>query len=226
LKTRFLSVSIYTFVSDILIALNPYKEIPLYNENQALRYRTQAIADDDSSNSTPHIFAVAERGYHGLVQGQKKQCCLISGESGAGKTETAKFFINHLLWLEDSREDRIQEHILQLSPILEAFGNARTVHNDNSSRFGKYIQVGRDPHRWQPFMPDWVVTSDEWDHECHTWVDPDNRCQPVWASITYRWTPTCGNGVSLAQFDVSSRELVVSCDRTRATPSHFPLGKV
>ena len=92
--------------------------------------------------SAPHVYAVALTVYQNLAQFGKNQCCLISGESGAGKTETAKLLLNHLLSFETNKQaETVEKQILQTQPLLEAFGNAKTVLNNNSSRFGKYIEV-------------------------------------------------------------------------------------
>lgn len=92
-------------------------------------------------DAPPHVYALADFAYECLKNGSyKSQCCVISGESGAGKTESAKHFINHLIYL-CLGNTRLELQILQVNPILEAFGNATTLMNDNSSRFGKYIEL-------------------------------------------------------------------------------------
>lgn len=97
--------------------------------------------------ATPHIYAVAQRAYKNLLTHNHNQCCLISGESGAGKTETAKFFLAQLLCYESSTTTILQRRILESVPLLESFGNAKTKLNTNSSRFGKYIEVMYDSSR-------------------------------------------------------------------------------
>ncbi|XP_071437358.1 myosin-IIIb-like isoform X2 [Pithys albifrons albifrons] len=139
LRERFLSQHIYTAIGDILIAMNPFEPLPLYGKEVAERYRRL-----QTDSLPPHIFAVAARAYHAMlgrrVGGPRNQCILISGESGAGKTESAKLLLQHIMNLCKGNS-QLEQQILQVNPLLEAFGNAQTVMNDNSSRFGKYIQL-------------------------------------------------------------------------------------
>ncbi|KAJ7417754.1 myosin-IIIb [Willisornis vidua] len=139
LRERFLSQHIYTAVGDILIAMNPFEPLPLYGREVAERYRRL-----QTDSLPPHIFAVAARAYHAMLGrgggGPRNQCILISGESGAGKTESAKLLLQHIMNLCKGNS-QLEQQILQVNPLLEAFGNAQTVMNDNSSRFGKYIQL-------------------------------------------------------------------------------------
>ncbi|XP_048148472.1 myosin-IIIb-like isoform X2 [Corvus hawaiiensis] len=139
LRERFLQQHIYTDIGDILVAMNPFQPLPLYGREVSERYRrfqTDALP--------PHIFAVASRAYHAMLGrgggGPRNQCILISGESGAGKTESTKFLLQHIMNLCKGNL-QLEQRILQVNPLLEAFGNAQTVMNDNSSRFGKYIQL-------------------------------------------------------------------------------------
>ncbi|XP_071509587.1 unconventional myosin-XVI-like [Diadema antillarum] len=137
LMLRYSRDIIYTYVGDILVAVNPFKELPIYSRKSSQQY------DDllDRSSLTPHIFAVADRAFQSLLRERRSQCCIISGESGAGKTESCKYFVQHLLSRANSCENLLNEKIEQVNPLLECFGNARTVMNDNSSRFGKYLQL-------------------------------------------------------------------------------------
>ncbi|RLV98232.1 hypothetical protein DV515_00011044 [Chloebia gouldiae] len=139
LRERFLQQHIYTDIGDILVAMNPFQPLPLYGREVSERYRrlqTDALP--------PHIFAVASRAYHAMLGrgggGPRNQCILISGESGAGKTESTKLLLQHIMNLCKGNS-QLEQQILQVNPLLEAFGNAQTVMNDNSSRFGKYIQL-------------------------------------------------------------------------------------
>jgi len=135
-RSRFLADVIYTYVGDMLLAVNPMKLLDIYGPAEKARHLPgSAIAIE------PHIFAVAQKAYMSLCSNQRSQCCLISGESGAGKTETAKLFIGHLLSFEGHSTSVLQRQILESQPLLEAFGNAKTGLNDNSSRFGKYIEI-------------------------------------------------------------------------------------
>ncbi|GCC28317.1 hypothetical protein chiPu_0006746 [Chiloscyllium punctatum] len=139
LSTRFRHDHVYTYVGDILIAINPLKYLPLYEKSEAEKYKSCS-----KSNLPPHIFAVADRAYQSmlgrLATGPKNQCIVISGESGAGKTESTKLLLRQIMELCKGNS-QLERQILQVNPLLEAFGNAQTVMNDNSSRFGKYIQL-------------------------------------------------------------------------------------
>ncbi|XP_033640146.1 myosin-IIIb-like isoform X1 [Asterias rubens] len=137
LKKRYAHDAIYTYIGDILIAINPYKPLSIYSYQIScsytnLQYR-QALP--------PHIFAVADKAYSSMKRLGMRQCCVISGESGAGKTESAKYLIGHIISHCNSQKKSLQEKILQVNPLLEAFGNARTTMNDNSSRFGKFLEL-------------------------------------------------------------------------------------
>ncbi|XP_058680455.1 myosin-IIIb-like [Ammospiza nelsoni] len=139
LRERFLQQRIYTDIGDILVAMNPFQPLPLYGREVSERYRRL-----ETDALPPHIFAVASRAYHAMLGrgggGPRNQCILISGESGAGKTESTKLLLQHIMNLCKGYS-QLEQQILQVNPLLEAFGNAQTVMNDNSSRFGKYIQL-------------------------------------------------------------------------------------
>eukprot|EP00127_Corallochytrium_limacisporum_P001574 Clim_evm27s66 gene=Clim_evmTU27s66 len=136
LDGRFHKDRIYTAIGTILVAMNPYKMIDgLYGPDVINTYRGTKIGDKD-----PHVYAVANEAYTNLRQNRESQCILISGESGAGKTENSKHVLQYLNAMSGAGGD-IEEKILQSSPILEAFGNAKTVFNNNSSRFGKFISI-------------------------------------------------------------------------------------
>ncbi|XP_064638168.1 unconventional myosin-XVI-like isoform X2 [Lineus longissimus] len=137
LKTRYEADRIYTYVGDILLALNPFKPVPYYSKQISSQYTNV----ENCSSLMPHIFNIAQKAYKSLVTDAKPQCCVISGESGAGKTESCKHFIQHLLMMSKSEECHLNGKIQKMNPLLEAFGNAQTVMNDNSSRFGKFIEV-------------------------------------------------------------------------------------
>ncbi|XP_038646436.1 unconventional myosin-Vb isoform X2 [Scyliorhinus canicula] len=141
LKVRFLeSNAIYTYCGIVLVAINPYEQLPIYGEDVIHAYSGQNMGDMD-----PHIFAVAEEAYKQMARDEKNQSIIVSGESGAGKTVSAKYAMRYFATVGGSAsEANVEEKVLASSPIMEAIGNAKTTRNDNSSRFGKYIQIGFD----------------------------------------------------------------------------------
>ncbi|XP_075221620.1 unconventional myosin-IXa-like isoform X2 [Lycorma delicatula] len=139
LRARFQAGHIYTYVGSILIAVNPFKFHPIYNPKYVKLYQNSRLGRE----LPPHIFAVADSAYHCMLRERKNQCIVISGESGSGKTESTNFLLHHLTALSQkgSHGSGVEQTILSAGPVLEAFGNAKTAHNNNSSRFGKFIQV-------------------------------------------------------------------------------------
>lgn len=138
LQNRFDIDKIYTFTGPILIALNPFKGIPgLYDEEVLKSFITV------KPTGKPHVFNTSNAAYRGICDRQKSQTVLISGESGAGKTETTKHVMKFLALAgsEDGQVTNVEKQVLESNPLLEAFGNARTLRNDNSSRFGKFIEL-------------------------------------------------------------------------------------
>jgi hypothetical protein len=183
LKRRFLAREIYTYVGDILVAINPFAPVPLYDDRTAEFY---GIASSRANSLRPHIFAVALRAFRALVENKENQAVIISGESGAGKTENAKYFIAHLLELSKADGESTGEYRyvalrkrrhprplnyskphnksfealciqtdaflwgwprrydvfeFTMNSLLEPFGNAKMTANDNSSRFGKLVEL-------------------------------------------------------------------------------------
>lgn len=133
LKKRYEENQIYTYSGLFLIALNPYKKLGLYSDEIK-----RDISMKKYKESAPHIFSVANEAYRELLASNKNQSILITGESGAGKTENTKRVIEYFSFAKNSD---IYDKIVSTTPILEAFGNAKTIKNDNSSRFGKFIEL-------------------------------------------------------------------------------------
>ncbi|XP_034042645.1 LOW QUALITY PROTEIN: myosin-IIIb [Thalassophryne amazonica] len=140
LEKRYDELQVYTYVGDILIALNPFQNLSIYSPQFSKLYHGVKRTDNP-----PHIFATADAAYQGMVTFCKDQCIIISGESGAGKTESAHLIVQHLTFLGKANNRTLREKILQVNPLVEAFGNACTVINDNSSRFGKYLEMKFTP---------------------------------------------------------------------------------
>uniref|UniRef100_A0A4W6FEI3 Myosin VB n=1 Tax=Lates calcarifer TaxID=8187 RepID=A0A4W6FEI3_LATCA len=143
LRVRFLeSNHIYTYCGIVLVAINPYEQLQIYGEEVINAYSGQNMGDMD-----PHIFAVAEEAYKQMARDERNQSIIVSGESGAGKTVSAKYAMRFFATVGGSANDtNVEEKVLASSPIMEAIGNAKTTRNDNSSRFGKYIQIGFSRH--------------------------------------------------------------------------------
>uniref|UniRef100_A0A8C1BZH6 Unconventional myosin-VI n=1 Tax=Cyprinus carpio carpio TaxID=630221 RepID=A0A8C1BZH6_CYPCA len=135
-RVRYSKDKIYTFVANILIAVNPYFEISkLYSPESIKQYQGRSLG-----TLPPHVYAIADKAYRDMKVLKMSQSIIVSGESGAGKTENTKFVLRYLTTSYGTGQD-IDERIVEANPLLEAFGNAKTVRNNNSSRFGKFVEI-------------------------------------------------------------------------------------
>uniref|UniRef100_A0A0E0GTN2 Cysteine synthase n=1 Tax=Oryza nivara TaxID=4536 RepID=A0A0E0GTN2_ORYNI len=136
---------IYTYTGNILIAVNPFRRLPhLYDVHMMEQYKGAAFGE-----LSPHLFAIADACYRAMINEQGSQSILVSGESGAGKTETTKMLMRYLAFMggRSGTEGRtVEQQVLESNPVLEAFGNAKTVKNNNSSRFGKFVEIQFDKY--------------------------------------------------------------------------------
>ena len=137
LRSRYANNTIYTAISTILLSINPYKTLPIYGPSAIRQYRTAHSAHQTPS---PHVYSLAHTAYTQLLTTQQPQSIIIAGESGAGKTESTKLVLQYMAELSGAGDD-IEQQLLECNPIVEAFGNAKTIKNNNSSRFGKWIEV-------------------------------------------------------------------------------------
>ncbi|KAF7725836.1 Myosin type-2 heavy chain 1 [Apophysomyces ossiformis] len=150
IRTRYMQRLIYTYSGIVLIAVNPFDRVALYDPDVVQQYSGRRRGELE-----PHLFAIAEDAYRCMIREQRNQTIVVSGESGAGKTVSAKYIMRYFATADDQeavgkkrKEDggmtEVEEQILATNPIMEAFGNAKTTRNDNSSRFGKYIEIQFD----------------------------------------------------------------------------------
>ncbi|NXW21805.1 MYO1B protein, partial [Circaetus pectoralis] len=141
LKKRFDHNEVYTYIGSVVISINPYRSLPIYTPEKVEEYRNRNFYE-----LSPHIFALSDEAYRSLRDQDKDQCILITGESGAGKTEASKLVMSYVAAVcgKGAEVNQVKEQLLQSNPVLEAFGNAKTVRNDNSSRFGKYMDIEFD----------------------------------------------------------------------------------
>eukprot|EP00900_Chrysochromulina_parva_P008310 jgi/Chrpa1/17480/Chrysochromulina_OHIO_Genome00007564-RA len=140
LRYRFSKDHVYTYTGKICIAVNPFSwkvSKPLYEESLLVQYRGKELGD-----KPPHVYAIAEDAYQHIVNDRRNQSILVSGESGAGKTESVKVMMQYLAVVSKSGDqNKVAAQVLASNPLLEAFGNAKTSRNNNSSRFGKFIEI-------------------------------------------------------------------------------------
>ncbi|XP_066262007.1 myosin heavy chain, muscle isoform X17 [Euwallacea similis] len=149
LKQRYYAKLIYTYSGLFCVAINPYKRFPVYTNRCAKLYRGKR-----RNEVPPHIFAISDGAYVNMLTNHENQSMLITGESGAGKTENTKKVIAYFATVgastkkpteEQQKKGTLEDQVVQTNPVLEAFGNAKTVRNDNSSRFGKFIRIHFGP---------------------------------------------------------------------------------
>jgi len=143
LATRYRSMRIYTYSGLFCICVNPYKWLPVYGSIVVDMYRGKK-----RSEMPPHLFSIADNAYHDMLTDRENQSILITGESGAGKTENTKKVISYFanvaansMVKKDPNKANLEDQIVQTNPVLEAWGNAKTIRNNNSSRFGKFIRI-------------------------------------------------------------------------------------
>ncbi|XP_011270021.1 hypothetical protein CAOG_08449, partial [Capsaspora owczarzaki ATCC 30864] len=135
LQKRYVKSLVYTYTGNILVAVNPYQVFNIYDLDTVRRYAGQVIG-----SLSPHIFAIANEAVQCMLKNAADQCVVISGESGAGKTESTKLIMKYIAAI-NKEQSMVSEQILESNPIMESFGNAKTVRNNNSSRFGKYLEI-------------------------------------------------------------------------------------
>ncbi|XP_031430182.1 unconventional myosin-If [Clupea harengus] len=138
LKKRFMDDYIFTYIGSVLISVNPFKQMPYFTDREVELYQGAAQYENP-----PHIYALSDNMYRNMMIDSENQCVIISGESGAGKTVAAKYIMGYISKVSGggSKVQHVKDIILQSNPLLEAFGNAKTVRNNNSSRFGKYFEI-------------------------------------------------------------------------------------
>eukprot|EP00730_Choanoeca_flexa_P019151 TRINITY_DN9345_c0_g3_i1.p1 TRINITY_DN9345_c0_g3~~TRINITY_DN9345_c0_g3_i1.p1 ORF type:complete len:1057 (+),score=322.91 TRINITY_DN9345_c0_g3_i1:85-3255(+) len=138
LRKRLMDDLIYTWIGPVLISVNPFKNMPYFTDKEVDMYQGAALYENP-----PHIYALADDCFRNMLIDSENQCVIISGESGAGKTVAAKFIFGYIAKVSGGGADiqRVKDVILESNPLLEAFGNAKTIRNNNSSRFGKYMEI-------------------------------------------------------------------------------------
>jgi hypothetical protein len=146
MKKRWEDGFIYTYIGNVIVSVNPYQHVNLYSKDIIELYRT-----NDTRDLPPHIYSLADITLRTMKYEAQDQCIIISGESGSGKTEASKLIMEYIATIagKNSRQitvEHVKDQLLNSNPVLEAFGNAKTVRNDNSSRFGKYMDLQFDGH--------------------------------------------------------------------------------
>ncbi|XP_046826927.1 unconventional myosin-Ie-like isoform X3 [Vespa crabro] len=141
LKKRYMDDYIFTCIGPVLVSINPFKQMPYFGEKEVEIYQGAAPYENP-----PHIYGLADEMYRNMLIDNESQCVIISGESGAGKTVAAKYIMSYIARVSGGGErvQKVKDVILESNPLLEAFGNAKTMRNNNSSRFGKYVEIQFD----------------------------------------------------------------------------------
>ncbi|XP_011707661.1 PREDICTED: unconventional myosin-Ie-like [Wasmannia auropunctata] len=142
LRKRYMDDYIFTCIGPVLVSINPFKQMPYFGEKEVEIYQGAAPYENP-----PHIYGLADEMYRNMLIDNESHCVIISGESGAGKTVTAKYIMSYVARVSGGgkKVQKVKDVILESNPLLEAFGNAKTVRNNNSSRFGKYVEMQFGP---------------------------------------------------------------------------------